>query len=59
MDIPLGNILNLFERIAENQFIWPSERKTPRKIAGIHKLDTVRAMTAQLEVLTKTLDKLI
>ncbi|XP_022856798.1 uncharacterized protein LOC111377885 [Olea europaea var. sylvestris] len=34
LDIPLDNALELFERIAENQSMWPSNREVQKKTIG-------------------------
>lgn len=38
--------------------MWLIDREVPRKTAKIHNINSVTAMTAQLKVLTKKLDKL-
>ncbi|KAL6288360.1 hypothetical protein ACE6H2_005870 [Prunus campanulata] len=45
---------NLLEEMASNNYQWPSERSTPKK-AGIHEIDAISALTAQISTLSKQL----
>ena len=47
----------LLDDMANNAFNWQSERST-RKSAGIHSIDTLSSMSAQLELLSKKMDNL-
>lgn len=38
--------------------MWPIDNEVPRKAVDLHKIDAVTTMAAQLELLTKKLDKL-
>lgn len=57
LDIPLDNTLDLFERIAENQSMWPIDREAQRKTAEIHSINALTTVTDQLEVLTKEVEQ--
>ncbi|XP_022891706.1 uncharacterized protein LOC111406525 [Olea europaea var. sylvestris] len=58
MKLDVDEAYDLYERIAENQSMWPTDRKTPRKTAGLHNVDAVTALAAQMEVLTMKMDNL-
>lgn len=58
LTIEVDDAHNLFERIAENQANWPTDREAPRKAAGMHNIDSVTALAAQMEAITKKLDTL-
>ncbi|XP_022889000.1 uncharacterized protein LOC111404422 [Olea europaea var. sylvestris] len=58
LTIEVDDAHNLFERIAENQANWLTDRKAPRKISGLHNVDAVTALAAQMEAITKKLDTL-
>lgn len=58
MTLEMDNAFNLYERITENQANWPIDRKVLKKAAGMHNIDAVTVLVAQLEVITKKLDKL-
>ncbi|KAJ4718833.1 DNA-directed DNA polymerase [Melia azedarach] len=45
----------LLEEMAANAFQWPSERLTPKKASGVHEVDNISALTAQLATLNKQL----
>ena len=45
----------LLENIALNNFQWLSERVTPKKPAGVHKLDVFNNLAVQVLLLTKQL----
>lgn len=45
--------------MAANPFQWPSERLTPRKALGVHEIDSISALNAQLDTLTKQLGAMI
>ena len=46
----------LLEEMASNSYQQQSDRATPEKIAGVHELDAISAIRAQLASLTKKLD---
>ena len=46
----------LLEEMASNSYQWQSDRAMPRKAAGVHEIDTISAIHAQLALLTKKLD---
>ncbi|XP_034203729.1 uncharacterized protein LOC117618238 [Prunus dulcis] len=48
---------NLLEEMASNNYQWPSERSTPKK-AGIHEIDAISALTAQISTMSKQLGTL-
>ncbi|XP_022859682.1 uncharacterized protein LOC111380372 [Olea europaea var. sylvestris] len=58
MKLDVYEAYDLYERIAENQSMWPIDRKTPRKTAGRHNVDAVIALATQMEVLTMKMDNL-
>ncbi|XP_062086290.1 uncharacterized protein LOC133792404 [Humulus lupulus] len=43
------------EEMAMNNYQWPSERDRNKKVAGMHELDVITALTAQVASLTKQL----
>ncbi|XP_062083367.1 uncharacterized protein LOC133789582 [Humulus lupulus] len=48
----------LLEEMAMNNYQWPAERDTSqRKVAGVHELDAITALTAQVASLTKQLQQ--
>ncbi|XP_022876967.1 uncharacterized protein LOC111395200 [Olea europaea var. sylvestris] len=58
MKLDVDEARDLYERIAENQSMWPADRKAPRKIAWVHNVDAVTVLAAQMEVLTMKMDNL-
>ncbi|KAJ4720877.1 DNA-directed DNA polymerase [Melia azedarach] len=46
---------DLLEEMDANAFSWPSERLTPKKAFGVHEVDNISALTAQLATLNKQL----
>ncbi|XP_022891701.1 uncharacterized protein LOC111406521 [Olea europaea var. sylvestris] len=58
LTIEVDDAHNLFERIAENQANWLTDREAPRKAARLHNVDAVTALATQMEVITKKLDTL-
>ncbi|XP_022872381.1 uncharacterized protein LOC111391398, partial [Olea europaea var. sylvestris] len=58
LTIEVDDAHNLFERIAENQANWLTDREAPRKAAGLHSVDAVTALAAQMEAITKKVDTL-
>ena len=46
----------LLEEMASNSYQWQSDRAMPRKAAGVHEIDAISAIHAQLALLTKKLD---
>lgn len=53
MDIPLYNALELFDRIADDQFVWPLDEEVPRRTGGVHHVDKTTLLVTQMEALTK------
>ena len=47
----------LLDDMANNAFNWQSERSI-RKSAGIHSIDTLSSLSAQMELLNKKMDNL-
>ncbi|XP_024022201.1 uncharacterized protein LOC112091842 [Morus notabilis] len=47
----------LLEDMATNNYQWPSERSIPKKIAGLHEIDAITNLTAQIASLSKQLQK--
>ncbi|XP_062117695.1 uncharacterized protein LOC133831427 [Humulus lupulus] len=44
---------DLLEEMAINNQQWPSERDNSKKVAGLHEIDAISKLTAQVEALTK------
>ena len=45
----------LLEDMATNNYQWPSERSIPKKTAGLHEVDAITNLTAQIASLSKQL----
>ncbi|XP_022872320.1 uncharacterized protein LOC111391352 [Olea europaea var. sylvestris] len=58
MKLGVDEAYDLYEKIAKNQSMWPIDREAPRKTLGLHNVDAVTALTAQIEVLTMKMDNL-
>ncbi|XP_022846278.1 uncharacterized protein LOC111369022 [Olea europaea var. sylvestris] len=58
MKLDVDEAYDLYERVAENQSTWPTDGETPRKTTGLHNVDAVTALAAQMEVLTMKMDNL-
>ncbi|XP_022864581.1 uncharacterized protein LOC111384524, partial [Olea europaea var. sylvestris] len=58
MKLDVDEAYDLYEKIAENQSMWPTDREAPRKTSGLHNVDAVIALAAQMEVLTMKMDNL-
>ncbi|XP_022859404.1 uncharacterized protein LOC111380150 [Olea europaea var. sylvestris] len=58
MKLDVDEAYDLYEKIAENQSMWPTDREAPRKTSGLHNVDAVTALAAQMEVLTVKMDNL-
>ncbi|XP_022899229.1 uncharacterized protein LOC111412524 [Olea europaea var. sylvestris] len=58
MKLDVDEAYDLYEKIAENQSMWPTDREAPRKTSGLHNVDAVTALAAQMEVLTMKMDNL-
>lgn len=43
----------LVEEMATNNYQWPSDRVQPKRIQGVHELDSISALTAQVANLSK------
>ncbi|XP_024025398.1 uncharacterized protein LOC112092750 [Morus notabilis] len=43
----------LLEDMATNNYQWPSERSIPKKIAGLHEVEAITNLTAQIASLSK------
>ncbi|XP_062093371.1 uncharacterized protein LOC133799363 [Humulus lupulus] len=48
---------DLLEEMAMNNYQWPSERETIKKVAGVHELDAISMLSAQVATLTKQLQQ--
>ena len=46
----------LLEEMASNSYQWQSDLAMPRKAAGVHEIDAISDIHAQLALLTKKLD---
>lgn len=42
--------------MASNHYQWPIERQKAGKLAGIHEVDVITTLTAQIALLTKWMD---
>ena len=47
---------NLLETMASNNYQWHGERSTPKKVAGIHEVDSWNLLNAKIDMLTKKLE---
>ena len=45
--------------MAANVYQWPSERSTPKKTLGVHKLDVLTTLSSQVTSLSKKVSSLI
>ena len=45
----------ILENIALNNCQWPTEREVPKKVVGVHDLDAVTNLTAEISSLSKKL----
>ena len=45
----------LLEDMTLNNFQWPNERATPKKLSGVHELDVFNNLVVQLSLLTNPL----
>ena len=48
----------LLEKIASNNYQWHGERNQPRKVVGVHEIDSLSIVNAKLDSLIKQLQKL-
>ena len=48
----------LLEKMASNNYQWHRERNQPRKVVGVHEIDSLSMVNAKLDSLTKQLQKL-
>lgn len=48
----------LLEEMASNNYQWPSDRTIPKKAAGVHEIDAITALTAQVATLSRQLGNL-
>ncbi|KAJ4717050.1 DNA-directed DNA polymerase [Melia azedarach] len=48
----------LLEEMASNNYQWPSDRSTQRRVAGVHEIDAITALTAQVATLSRQLGTL-
>ncbi|GMN60160.1 hypothetical protein TIFTF001_029262 [Ficus carica] len=44
---------DLLDEMAANAYQWPVERVAPKKAYGVHEVDPIIALTAQVATLTK------
>ncbi|EOX99579.1 Uncharacterized protein TCM_008289 [Theobroma cacao] len=58
MSKSIDNTYDLLKEMASNNYQWPSERLSTRKIARVHGLDVMNTLSTQLAFLTKKIDKL-
>ena len=49
-------VYELLEEMASNSYQWQSDRAMSRKVVGVHEIDAISAIHAQLALLTKKLD---
>ncbi|KAJ4723309.1 DNA-directed DNA polymerase [Melia azedarach] len=48
----------LLEEMASNNYQWPSDRSTQRKVVGVHEIDAITTLTAQVTTLSRQLGTL-
>ncbi|XP_023887557.1 uncharacterized protein LOC111999657 [Quercus suber] len=48
----------LLEKLASNNYQWPTERAMPRKTAGVLELDSITSLAAQMATLSQQLGKM-
>lgn len=48
----------LLEEMASNNYQWPSDRSMPNRAIGVHEIDVIMALTAQVASLSKQLGSL-
>ncbi|XP_062087035.1 uncharacterized protein LOC133793767 [Humulus lupulus] len=48
---------DLLEEMAMNNYQWPSERETTKKVAGVHEMDAISMLSTQVATLTKQLQQ--
>ncbi|XP_022891970.1 uncharacterized protein LOC111406834 [Olea europaea var. sylvestris] len=58
MKLDVDEAYDLYEKIDKNKSMCPTDRKAPRKTAGIHNVDAMTAMALQMEVFTMKIDNL-
>jgi protein-tyrosine-phosphatase len=46
---------NLLEEMAMNNYQWPNERSIQKKTVGVHEIDAITTLTAQVHSLTQQL----
>ena len=51
----LDEACELLEEMASNDFQWQVKKVTPKKVEGVHVLDAITVMQAQLRLLRKQL----
>lgn len=51
MKMNIDENYDLYEKIVENQSMWPTNMNNPKK-AGIYNVDAVTTLVAQMKVLT-------
>ena len=49
----------LLEDMALNNFQWPNERETAKKLSGVHELDVFNNLAVQVSLLTKQLQSIL
>jgi len=49
---------NLLEEMASNNYQWPIERLSMRKVSGVHEVDAFAVIAAQFEALNKKLESM-
>ena len=47
---------NLLETMASNNYQWHGERSAPKKVAGMHEVDSWNLLNAKIDMLTKKLE---
>ena len=47
---------NILETIASNNYQWHGDRNAPKKVAGLHEVDSWNLLNAKIDVLTKKLE---
>ncbi|XP_024022668.1 uncharacterized protein LOC112091966 [Morus notabilis] len=54
----IDSAYELLEDMAANNYQWPIERSMRKKVAGIHEVDAITALTVQVAALSKKFDTL-
>ena len=56
MSKTLEDAYNLLETMASNNYQWHGEWSAPKKVAGMHEVDSWNLLNAKIDMLTKKLE---